>query len=986
MLHSTSEKARSVAIASTFTAEPLLPPLAFLLREAGLNLDVSVAPYHQVLQQLLSTSSTLARRGGGANVLLVRLEDYIRDIEDPIEAERVVSETASDFAKALTGFVQRSTCSTVLHLFPPSPHLTDRLQETLRLANEGLLQEISGLTGLSLIAPDEIELVSSGARYDADSDDLGHIPFTDNHYAAIALAVCRKIHALLVPARKVLALDCDNTLWKGVVGEDGVDGIVVTPALARLQQFAVEAHSRGVLICLASKNAERDVLEVFEKRSDMPLQLSHVVAHRINWESKPQNLASLAQQLNLGLDSFVFIDDNPVECEQMQAELPQVASLLLPCEASIDDFLSHLWTFDKLTVTDEDRRRTDLYKEDIARKELERSSSNIVDFVAKLKVVIDIGKPDDSEFARLAQLTQRTNQFNFSTIRRTESELRALAARPDGSVLRVRVKDRFGDYGLVGLAVIRHDADALVVDTLLLSCRVLGRGVEHKIVEHIGRLAERAGLGSIRVPFIATSRNEPARAFADSIASQYQQSAGDQDVYCIPTSAAVAIEHRPGHDPEAVIRARDSESSTTAAQPVATDVSRRYTLLSQQLLTGENVLAALAESSLRSRSLPGKPALPTTESEQKMLTLWREILGIRDIGIDDDYAALGGTSLLAARLFSRITQQFGQRLPLTTILDHATVRKLAQVVDNGRTQPGSLIDLRRGEGIDNFFFVHDGDGETLLYGNVARRLPKHWSVFGIEPLQAGRISLAHASLEDMAAYYIGEMQKRQPRGPYHIGGMCAGGVLAYEMARQLESRGEDSGLIVLLDSARPTTPKRAGRITKQRMGRLRELFDDGAGASPVQLAGAVLRKLANAAAWESARRLRRLSTQVRFRALQAVLKRKLRWPGFVRGLTVREIYESAEARYTPRPLKATKLLLLRARAGHGGDTPFREIYADDRLGWKPVSARLVVEDVDGGHYTMLQEPFADAVAKSIARHLASAVDVQPSNADLKIRA
>jgi FkbH-like protein len=909
----------SVAIAATFTAEPLQPALELLLREAGLQLDLCFAPYHQVLQELISPASTLAVNLKGVNVVLVRFEDFVRDITDSLQAQKIIAGAANEIAEALCEFVRRSKVPAVLAIFPASPAARRELRAPIDAANKHVLARVASSPGLLLLRPADIDAVSAGERYDAESDDLGHIPFTEVHYATLALALSRKIHALLIPHRKVLVLDCDNTLWRGVVGEDGFDGIAVTPAFAGLQKFAVKVQSRGVLICLASKNSERDVIEVFEKRPDMVLKLDHIVAHQINWDSKPQNIAALARTLNLGLDSFVFIDDNPVECELMQAQLPQVLTLLLPPEDQIETFLSRLWAFDKVTVTEEDSRRTKLYKENVARKELEKIASNIVDFVSSLNVVVDIGSPDESEWPRLAQLTQRTNQFNFTTVRRTETELRALACRgpgEQGPVLRVRVSDRFGDYGLVGLIIYRESPVSLVVDTFLLSCRVLGRGVEHNILRHVGEIARQKGLQRVQVLFLRSARNEPAWAFAESVAAQFRSTDGDREIYDIPTEAALTIQHRPGHDPDAVIKARESDAKKPVVQTSSTNVSRRYGALSQ-LLTGQHVLDAVNRANARIRTLPGKPVAPSNDVERRMLALWQEVLGIPDLGVEDDYSAAGGTSLLAARLFSLVTQRFGVRLPLTTILDHSTVRKLARMVRSDRPQTGSLIELRP-DGLKNFFFVHDGDGETLLYGNVARRLPKQFAVFGIEPRHLRGIPLAHARIEDMASYYLEAVRQKQPHGPYFLGGMCAGGVIAYEMARQLEATGEGVELVVLLDSALPTTPKRKGRITRQRMGRLSQLFAQRAGkGNTFELVTAVLRKFFNAAVWEMAQRVRRWSVRGRFRLLRLLLDRDLAWPKLIPGLTVRQIYDAAESGYRPRPTPLPAVMLVRARAGQG---------------------------------------------------------------------
>jgi FkbH-like protein len=963
----------TIAIAATFTAEPLLPSLRFVLADAGLALDVQFAPYNQVFQELLASTSLLAKNADGVDVLLVRIEDFTRETENVEDARAIIRRIVPELSEALTQHARRVKVPTLFATLPPSPHAARALLGDLDAANAELVAHARSLPGLILLSPEDTDLVSTQERYDGFGDELAHIPFTEDYYAAIALAIARKVHALRVPAHKVLVLDCDETLWRGVVGEDGVDGITIPPHLAQLQQFAVKIQAQGALVCLVSKNTERDVLDVFERRSDMILKIHHVVAHRINWESKPRNLASLARALNLGLDSFVFIDDNPVECALMRAELPQVVTLQLPPDDEINSFLTHLWTFDKLTVTDEDTRRTAMYRENSARQEVEESATDITAFIASLSVVIDIAAPEEGEWPRLAQLTQRTNQFNFTTVRRTEPELRTLQDA-GSSVLRVRVRDRFGDYGLVGLVIVDGMGDALVVDTLLLSCRVLGRGVEHAILRRLGVIAGERALHHVDLRFVATAKNEPARAFVENVAAQFRVQEQARIIYRIPVDAAHAIAHRPGHDPTAVIEARKSDERKSMAPSnasVGVERSERYARLAQTLVSGTCVLQAARAGDARARTLPGSPKQPATDMERTLLTLWQELLGISGLGVEDDYFAVGGTSLVAARLFTEIARRFGMRLPLTTILESPTVRALAQRLERQPALPsGALIELRGG-GPRTLFLVHDGDGETLLYLNLARQMPDDLAVFGVEPRRIKGVPLAHVTLEDMAAFYLEEVREKQPHGPYLFGGMCAGGVIAYEMASQLQRAGESVKLVALLDAAAPQALQKRGRITKERLGRLQQAVEQArkGGHGPFQQARlvveAISRKLASALVWEIAQRGEWWSVQARFRLLRVLLARKLAWPEFVPELSVRQIYDSAEARYVPKPLSIASTVLVRARLGEGADTPYLHIYTDETFGWRGLAHDLAVVDVDGGHSSMLQEPFVESLAKAL---------------------
>jgi FkbH-like protein len=972
----------ALAIAASFTAEPVLPALNLLLGESRLPLRADCAPYHQVFQELLSADSLLGRNVGGVDVILLRLEDYVRDAVQIAKAREIIARTKREMLEAFRQHLLRVSVPTVLVLFAPSPGVAAELREDLEVATRQLEAAVRAeLPTLQLIVSREIDALASVDKFDGARDELAHIPFTDEYFAALALALARRIHMLRVPAHKVLVLDCDNTIWKGVVGEDGVTGISLPEPLLKVQWFALEQQSRGVLVCLVSKNAEHDVLEVFEKREDMVLRAQHVVAHRINWELKSRNISSLARQLNLGLDSFVFIDDNPVECAEVRSSLPQVTTLQLPSDDKIEGFLANLWAFDKVSVTSEDLQRTRMYLDNAARQELENSATDMVQFMAALELDIDIGVPDDTQWPRVAQLTQRTNQFNFTTVRRTEAEIRA--AQASGAiVLRVNVRDRFGDYGLVGVVVATAAGVELVVDSFLLSCRVLGRGVEHAVMRMLGELARERNLATIVLPYIATAKNEPARAFAESVVAQFGHPQASGAVYRIASAYARAIEHKPGQDPEAVVQARklDEKKSTVAvatpAHSSTRSASELYRKMALELTSGRSVLAALQASTRRTRTLPGSASQPATQTERTLQGLWQELLNIKPIGVDDDYFALGGTSLLAARMFAEIAKRLRVKLPLTSILEASTIRKIAARIDKqtfGRRDV--LVPLRSGAGKRNLFLIHDGDGETLLYLNLARRLPGDVSVYGVEPLRAARVPLAHARIEDMAAFYLKCIREVQPAGPYLLGGLCAGGVIAYEIAIQLKGAGESVELVAILDAAAPGAKKRVGLITKARVNRLKgmvaDLRSDQQSALSVyfSIGKAAARKVFNALSWEVSQRTARFYRRVRFDVLRFVLSKQMSWPPFIRELTVREIYDTAEMHYGPGNSVGRGVVLARALRAHPdllGDDAYRDVYADEHFGWRSVDPSLVVIDVEGGHSSMLQEPFVASLANALA--------------------
>lgn len=300
-------------------------------------------------------------------------------------------------------------------------------------------------------------------------------------------------------------LDCDETLWRGVCTEDGPLGLSIDAPHQALQVFMVARQQAGMLLCLCSKNREADVFSVFEQRTDMPLKREHLVSWRINWRPKSENLKSLAEELDLGLSSFIFLDDSPLECAEVRAHCPAVTTLQLPGDSDrIPQFLDYVWAFDQLKTTREDQQRTSYYQQNLQRDCWRREALTFADFLAGLELKIEISAMTASQLPRVSQLTQRTNQFNFTTIRRTEAEVRHVCESGPLESLVVKVKDRFGDYGLVGVILFESLADTIRVDTFLLSCRALGRGVKHRMLVHLGQIAAERQLKSIEIPYIPT--------------------------------------------------------------------------------------------------------------------------------------------------------------------------------------------------------------------------------------------------------------------------------------------------------------------------------------------------------------------------------------------------------------------------------------------------------------------------------------------------
>ncbi len=360
---------RAVAVGATFTAEAIQPAMEFWAREISLDCGVRFAPYNQLFQQLLDPDS-LFGRNQGFNVALLRFDDW---------AAAGIEASARLLAQAIQASSARTRAPLLVAICP-----------TLRHSEEGaraaaLLREATAaIASLYWLLPEEMEALYPVAEvHDPHADQLGHLPYTPVFFAALATAIARRIHALAAPPFKAIALDCDDTLWAGICGEDGPQGVVLDEPRLALQRFMHDRRRAGMLLALCSKNNEADVVETFRAHPEMPLRLEDFSARRINWEPKGANLAALADELAFGLDSLILVDDNPKECREAQAGAPEVLALPLPSDpAGIPDFLRHVWAFDRLRVSEVDRRRAEMYAERAERSRAERAAGSLEAFLA----------------------------------------------------------------------------------------------------------------------------------------------------------------------------------------------------------------------------------------------------------------------------------------------------------------------------------------------------------------------------------------------------------------------------------------------------------------------------------------------------------------------------------------------------------------------------------------------------------------------------
>jgi FkbH-like protein len=371
-----------------------------------------------------------------------------------------------------------------------------------------------------------VEQVGRSFLYSNKRWYLGGLRFSIAGEKLIVNELERILDAQLVTRKKCLLLDLDNTLWGGVIGEDGIGGIHLSESGegARYRDFQLRIRNlgqMGVILGIVSKNNEADAIEVLERHEHMVLRKDDFAAMKINWSAKAQNIAELAQNLDIGMDSIVFIDDNPVEREAIRTELPDVSVPEFPADTcELASFFGQVYKeyFFTLESTEEDRKRTEAYLANAKRAAERTASASIEEFLAGLRTKIFLTRARDEDLARAAQLTQKTNQFNLTTRRYTEQELRALQTTPGTEVFIASVADKYGDNGKVLVSVVRRQApDTAELDTFLMSCRVLGRFVEDQILDYFVKELRSDGFSKLRVQFIPTRKNAPARAFIERL-------------------------------------------------------------------------------------------------------------------------------------------------------------------------------------------------------------------------------------------------------------------------------------------------------------------------------------------------------------------------------------------------------------------------------------------------------------------------------------
>ncbi len=523
------------AILRSFTVEPLAPLLRAAAFTSGIDLTLHIGEFNTYAQELLDAGSALYRFAPQTVVLAVQTRDLAPELWSEFAAlnatrrDGAVERVTGQFAGWIRSLRRHSQANLIIHSLeaPMSPALgalDSQIEHgqpaAIYLLNQNLRRLAHDNPGVYVLDYDGLVARYGREQWTDERKWLSvRLPLSAGSLLRLAREWMRFLHPLTGKIAKAVAVDLDNTLWGGVIGEDGMAGIQVGSeypgaAYRELQRALLDLSQRGILLAVCSKNNSEEALAALQSHPGMLLHPEHFAAMRINWQDKARNLREIAAELNIGLDAVAFLDDNPVEREHVRREAPEAIVLELPGDPMhFAQAVRDAPVFERLTLSEEDRQRNRYYAAGRERAALEQAASSPEEFYRSLEQEAEIQPVNALTLARVAQLTQKTNQFNLTTRRYSEQQIAEMMSCPGWQVLSLKVRDRYADNGLVGLAILRDAGAVCEIDTFLLSCRVIGRTVETALLAYIAAQARARGAARLEGWFLPTKKNAPAGDF-----------------------------------------------------------------------------------------------------------------------------------------------------------------------------------------------------------------------------------------------------------------------------------------------------------------------------------------------------------------------------------------------------------------------------------------------------------------------------------------
>lgn len=505
-----------IALLSSYTADLLPREIDKHLKTGGIVPQWHIAPFNQYMQEILAPGSALKRFEPGVILLALDFDEFI---------------LASDKLSQLlsTASVQFPSATIIVHncaMLQPEPmqllewNTPDSKRLSASKINCSLAELAQSLPNIYVLDLEYLVLkYGSENLFDPRFYYSAKVQFSLLGIQKVAEQSATAILSIIGKRKKCLVLDLDNTLWGGIIGEDGIEHINLSndgigKAFYDFQKKIEKLHNTGTVLAICSKNDREIALEAINNHPYMVLREDKFAAMRINWEDKASNISAIAEELNIGLDSFVYLDDSPHEREVVRKLLPEVTVPDLPEDFSeYPKFLSGLPYFETFSFTAEDTRRGQMYAQERQRKDLQKGAGSFDEFLKSLDIKVSVKEADNFTIPRIAQLTQKTNQFNLTTRRYAESDIRGFAENPSWRVFSASTSDKLGDSGIVGVAISEINGDTARLDTFLMSCRVLGRGIERTFLMAVLETSRKAGMKTCIAEYIQTKKNGMAKDF-----------------------------------------------------------------------------------------------------------------------------------------------------------------------------------------------------------------------------------------------------------------------------------------------------------------------------------------------------------------------------------------------------------------------------------------------------------------------------------------
>lgn len=525
------EKIKKIAILSNFTINGLSNVLQVMSNEQMMDIDVYEAPYNQFKQEIVNSASNWHVFKPELSFIILDLDSLLGDTKfrfysmNEKEREQVIKQITTEFKELVLMASNKQSGKIVISNFT-LPHFSPlgifdyKTKFSLRDLANSLNSEIRNLSlELSLVYVLELDsffnqfgklnITDEKFRYVAD------MKISPSFLPYLAESMMSFIKPLLGKTKKCIVLDLDNTLWGGIIGEDGIAGIKLDEkppgnSFLEFQKVLLEFHNRGIILAINSKNNPEDVKEVFSSHPNMALKEHHFAIACINWNDKASNLVTIAKELNIGTESIVYFDDDPLNRELVKQKFPEVLVVDLPHDPSLyAQTLRNLNDFHTFQITEEDFEKGKMYHQQQLRKNMEKQFSNMDDFLASLDMEVIATNVDEFTIPRIAQLTMKTNQFNLTTNRYSEENIRKMANNPDFLIKTFSVHDKFGDNGLTGLYIVKKENQRKwIIDTFLMSCRIMGRNIEQVMFSDLLEEAKKSNIDEIIGLYTPTKKNE----------------------------------------------------------------------------------------------------------------------------------------------------------------------------------------------------------------------------------------------------------------------------------------------------------------------------------------------------------------------------------------------------------------------------------------------------------------------------------------------